>query len=292
MHLRWDDLPLFLGLMRAPNLHEAARQLGLDKSTLSRRIAALERALGGKLFARTREGLRPTLLAARLAPRVERIAAEMNGLQGAVAVGEERPHGRVRLATTEGLATLLVEAGLLSLCEEHPEIELHLLAGNQPLDLGRDEADLALRLSVVREASLRVRCVARAAVGLFAAPDYLRRRGRPRAPSGLAGHDVVLPVGELARLPESRWLEKRRDLRVVLRSNSMPALIAAAVAGRGLVALGLGWGDRNPGLERVLVLEQVPRRPIWLVTSAREPPSAAVRLVADRIAALFARGQL
>jgi hypothetical protein len=72
----------------------------------------------------------------------------------------------------------------------------------------------------------------------------------------------------------------------------MPALIAAAVAGRGLVAVGLGWGDRNPGLERVLVLEHVPRRPIWLVTSAVAPPNPAVRVVADRIAALFARGQL
>jgi DNA-binding transcriptional LysR family regulator len=292
MALNWDDVPFFLALVRAANLHEAAAQLNVDKSTVSRRIALLERALGGKLFARTREGLRPTLLAQRLGPHAERIAADMSALRSAAAVGEERPRGSVRLATTEGLATLLIEAGLLQLHDDAPEIELHILAGNKPLDLARGEADLALRLSVVREASLRVRCVARAAVGLFAAPEYLRTRGRPRTTQALAGHDVLLAVGELARLPESRWLEKRRDLRVVLRSNSMPALVAAAVAGRGLVAMGLGWGDRHPGLERVLVLENVPRRPIWLVTSEREPPRAAVRVVADRIAALFARGQI
>jgi DNA-binding transcriptional LysR family regulator len=292
MALHWDDVPVFLALLRAPNLHEAAAQLGIDKSTVSRRVALLERALGGKLFSRTREGLRPTRLAQRIAPHAETIAANMSALRSAAAVGDERPRGSVRLATTEGLATVLIEAGLLAINDEYPEVELHILAGNKPLDLLRGEADLALRLSVVREAALRVRCVARAAVGLFASPDYLRARGRPRTIPALAGHDVLLPVGELARLPESRWLLQRRDLRVVLRANSMPALIAAAVAGRGLVALGLGWGDRNPGLERVLVLEHVPRRPIWLVTSERERPGAAVRLVADRIAALFARGQL
>jgi DNA-binding transcriptional LysR family regulator len=287
--LQWDDLRVFLAMARAASVQEAAAQLGVDRSTVGRRVAALERALGARLFSRTRDGLRPTAVAERLRPRAAAVEAEVQSLRGAAAAGEGRPAGTVRIATTEALAALLVESGLLGVMDQAPDLRIDLATGNRPIDLGRGEADLAVRATRVDQPSLRVRCLARVPVGLYASPGYLLSRGRPSARGGLSGHDLLLPSGELARMPEARWLSARKKARVVLRSNSMPALVAAAAAGRGLVPLGLGWGDAHPGLERALILESVPPRTLWLVTREGEE-RPAVRLVANRVAAIFARG--
>ena len=292
MHaLHWDDLRVFLALLRAANLQDAAVQLGVDRSTVSRRISALERGLGGKLFTRTREGMRPTAMAQRLRGHAETLESDVTALHHAAAVGAERATGSVRIATTEAMATFLVEQGLLGLTDQYPELSLELHTGNKPLDVARGDADLAVRLSALRQASLRVRCVCRVGIALYASPGYLQARGISRTRDALDGHDVLLATGELAQLPETKWLASRKHVRVHLRSNSMPTLVAAAVAGRGVVALGVGWGDRIAGLQRMLVLDHVPARPIWLVTRDSDGARPSIRLAADRIAAIFARLQ-
>jgi DNA-binding transcriptional LysR family regulator len=142
-------------------------------------------------------------------------------------------------------------------------------------------------MSPLRQATLKVRCVARYKCGLYASAGYLKERGLPRSLEGVAGHDVVLPAGELSAMPEAKWLAGRPRVRVTFRSSSMPTLVAAAAQGRGLVAISVRWGDAEDQLQRVLVLEHLPARPIWLVTAA--DPRPAVRAVADRIAQLFAQ---
>ncbi len=110
---------------------------------------------------------------------------------------------------------------------EQPQLSIELSSSNQPVDLLRGEADLAVRVSPLRHASLRVRCVARLKIGLFAAPADVARRGRPTTPAALRGHDVLLPGGKLGGLPEARWLAAQPSVRVVFRSNSVPALLSA-----------------------------------------------------------------
>jgi DNA-binding transcriptional LysR family regulator len=89
-------------------------------------------------------------------------------------------------------------------------------------------------------------------------------------------------------LPEAAWLSARSDVRVVLRSNSMPALVAAAIGGHGIIPLPVGWGDAEPGLERVLVLDAIAKRKIWLVGHGGAHKRPAVRIVADHVTAIFA----
>jgi len=287
--LPWDDVRVLLALLRAKNLAEAGARLRLDRTTMSRRLAALEKTLGVRLFARTREGLRPTAAAERLRVHAEAMEADATALTHAASAGDTRATGAVRVATTEAMGVFLVMQGLLGLREQHPDVVVEILGGNRPVDLARGEADVALRLSKVTEASLRVRCVARMAIGLFASPAYVRARGLPRTVGALRGHDVVLPGAELEHLPEARWLGARPGVRVTFRSSSMAALAAAAVAGEGIVALTLPWGDGDAGLERLMVVDDLPKRPVWLVTSAEAALRPAVRVVSDRIASIYAR---
>jgi len=280
----WDDVRVLLALLRARNLHEAARRMGVDRSTISRRLASLEKKVRTPLFLRTRDGLRPNAVAERLRPHAEAMELEAAALaRAAQEDGEERPAGPVRVATTELMGGFLVAAGLLDLASS--DVVVELLAGNRQVDLLRGEADVAVRVAPVRHASLRVRCLARVAVGLFASPSYLRTHAPLGSTRALAGHEVLLPSDDLEGLPEARWLAARSDVRVAFRSSSMLALLAAAAAGRGLVPLPLPVGERERGLTCAVVMAEVPRRAVWLVT--RAGATSPVRLVADRIAALF-----
>ena len=285
--MNWDDVRVLMALLEARNLHGAGKRLRMDRSTVSRRLTALEGELGTRLFVRTREGLRPTPAVERVRPFAEAMAMGASGLQQAIQSQAEDPAGVVRVATNEVVATLLVECGLLDLRQRYAELSIELLSSNLPADLLRGEADVALSLSPVRMTSLRIRTVARLGVGLYAAPSYLRRRGRPTEAAALEGHSLILPGGDLAQLPEARWLEARKGVRIALRSNSLPALQSAAVSGYGLAPMTLAWGDRDTRLERVLVLDQIPERTVRLVTPPVAVTRSAVRAVADRIAEIF-----
>jgi DNA-binding transcriptional LysR family regulator len=285
--MEWSDVRVLLALLRTKSAHEAAAHLGVDRSTVSRRLAALEASLATRLFVRTRDGLTATPAAERLRALAERMEADASELARiAASAGHEGVKGLVRVATTEALATRLVSQGLLDLRDEHPELEIELLTGNQHVDIARNEADVAVRVSKVAGANLRVRCIARYEIALFAATSYLRtRKGVPNA-HALRGHDVLLPAGELRHLPESKWLA-RQNVRVVLRANSMSALVAAATAGRGIVPLPDGWGAALPGLEQLFVLKQIRQRPLWLVTHGDGAPRPAERVVTEKIVAIF-----
>lgn len=279
-------MQVLLALFRGKKLEVAAKRLGVDASTLSRRVARLEDQFGARLFVRTREGLKPTATAERLLPHAEAMEANVAALQAALHSGEERASGLVRIATTESLARMLVVAGLLDLQIQHPDLVIELLGDNRPVDLARGEADIAVRLAALKHASLKARCVGRTGVGLFASASYLAAR-----PVGASfrGHDVLLPAGELSRLPEVEWLASQEGARVVFRSNSMLALMDAAAAGKGLVPLPLGWGDSEKALVRAKVLEHVPERKVWVVTHEMSSDRFAVTVVVNHLVALFER---
>jgi DNA-binding transcriptional LysR family regulator len=202
--------------------------------------------------------------------------------------GEGEVAGNVRLATTEALASFLVAEGLLAVRDAHPRLTIEILGGNRPVDLRAGEADLALRVVPSKEATLKVRCVARFGVGLFASPSYLALRGRPRGAS-LAGHDVVLPSGELGRMPEAAWLAARKGARVAFRSSSMLALFEAVAAGVGVGVFTLPWGGRDPRLELLSAVDVLGRRGVWLVAPPAGSSRPEVRVVGDRVATIMRR---
>jgi DNA-binding transcriptional LysR family regulator len=209
--------------------------------------------------------------------RAERVVARQDGVEGVV-----------RVATTEGLATLLVERGLLQLLEQHPGLTIELLSGNRPLDMGAGEADLALRLVRPEAGEVRVRKLAELELAVCASSAYVARRGAPRSEAELAGHRALVTGGELARLPESRWLAEVPGVRVALRTASMPALAVATRAGVGIAALPVAWA-RLDGLE-ILFPAPVPPRPLWLAVAPDAANRPAVRAVAERLATLVEAG--
>jgi DNA-binding transcriptional LysR family regulator len=282
----WDELETFLATARAGRTGAAATQLGVDRTTVGRRIAALEARLGVPLFHRTREGLRPTPAGERALAHAERMDAAARGLAAEVAP-PDRVTGTVRLAVTEAIAPFLIDQGLLDVCDAHPGLVVELLAGNRRLDLATGECDLALRMDPIKGADLRARCVSRSAVALFASRAYVERRGSPRTPEQLDGHALLVPSGELGAMPEARWLAAQRGVGT-FTSNSLSSLVSAARQGRGIVPITRLWGAREPELVPLFDVPGVPERAIWLVSTAPAGSRPACGVVVQRLLDLFA----
>jgi DNA-binding transcriptional LysR family regulator len=289
--MNWDDVRVFVAIARAKSLGAGARAVGLDRSTASRRIAALETSLGARLFLRTRDGLRLSTVGDGLLVHAERMSADATALASAASQAGDQVRGRVRLATTESLAAMLVRGGLLDLSQRHPGLELEVLGENRIVDLSRGDADLALRVSPVREPSLRAKRVARLPFSLYAAERYVARRGRPLGERDLDGHDAVAYGGEFVALPEAKWLGAQAGVRVVLRTTSVTAMISAVIDGFGVAPIAGAWAERELGLVRLFEIDALQPRSLWLAMHPDSATRAAVRAVATRVGEIAKRGE-
>jgi DNA-binding transcriptional LysR family regulator len=286
--LDWNDLRYFLALSRAGTLAGAARELGVEHSTVGRRLAALESDLGVRLFTRGPSGLTPTAAGEEILDSALRIAALVDGIERRVSGADARVEGTVRLTIPEAHNVYVVQE-LGALRERHPALLLDIVSDNREVDLRRGEADLALRLRDSSDPELVVRKIGCAGWSLYASPAYLQRKGRLPSLDDLSGHDVIGFDGSLANVEGAVWLRERaRHANVVLRGNSLTAVHRAASVGLGLAPLPCFDADDDAALER-LTPELIGSREILLVVHPDLARVARVRATMDFLIELFAR---
>jgi len=278
--LDWNDLRFFLRAAQAGTLAGAARAMGVDHSTIGRRLAALERTLGAPLVIRAPDGLHLTPLGASLVPLVEEVDRAVLAVHGRAS----QRHARVRLAMPTGF-TGLFSANLERLRSAHPHLTLELLTGARPVDLKRGEADLAIRSGPVLDQELIVRPLGESGWSLYAAPAYLARHPPPADLDDLRGHDIIGFDLTLSEVPAAKWIEQRtRGATVVLRSREMADMQAAALSGAGLALLPCLGANEQAGLVR-LTPHVLATRQLTLVypREARlaQPVQAVIRFVLD-----------
>ncbi len=284
----WSDLRYFLAVQRAGTLAGAGRELGVEHTTVGRRIAALEEALGATLFVRTPDGLSLTAAGTRILPLVEDVERSVQELERRVAGDDARLEGIVRLTTSEGLTGFLVKR-LPGLKERHPGIQVEVLSGNASLDLARGEADLAVRLMKTTQPDLVARKLADCGWSLYAADGYVARAGAPGEPWDLSRHDVVGYDETMSGIPGAVWLaEHARDAHVVLRGNSIISVLNAAIVGMGLAVLPCFMADAEPNLRR-LTKAVLGTREMWLVFHPDRSRVERVRAVMDFVVDVMTR---
>jgi DNA-binding transcriptional LysR family regulator len=232
---RWDDVRIFLALHRERTLARAGARLGLDASTLSRRLAALEEDLGARLFDRTPEGLVATGAAEQLLPAAEETERGVLRFTRAKGAIEKSVEGLVRLTAPPGLAETFIAPSLARLHEKHPRIRVELDASTQVADLTRGAADLALRTIRPTSGDLVMTRLVVSRYDVLASPEYATALGEVRDWSAARW------IGwgtDLAHIPHSRWLEKHAPgVEPILRSSSIAVQLAAAESGLGVVLL-------------------------------------------------------
>jgi DNA-binding transcriptional LysR family regulator len=235
LETRWDDVRLFLALYRRRTLAAAAAEVGLDASTLSRRLSSLEEALGGRLFDRTRDGLAPTEGAELLLPAAEEMAASHARFTRDAAGFEQAAEGTVRLSVSPGIAESFIAPALVHLYAKHPHIRIELDATIRFVDLTRREADLAIRSRRPQTGDLvSVKLGASPWTPMLAAARVKKR--------GVVKDWGELPwIGwgeDLATFPAEIWLERHVPrAAVVLRTSHFTTQLGAVASGLGAALL-------------------------------------------------------
>jgi DNA-binding transcriptional LysR family regulator len=266
--LRWDDVRLFLVLFRGRSLNRAAAELGIDASTVSRRLAAFEELVDTPLFDRTRVGMLPTTAAEELVPAAEAAESNIRDLAASMLSFERKVEGSVRITAPPGFVELFLAPQLAVLLARHPGLRIEIDTSQQLLDLTRREADIALRTVKPSSGDLVITHFASSEYRPVATPAYAAELGTLKRWSDAR---FIAWGKELSHIPPARWLEKHLDgTEPVLRTSSLPAQVAAARSGLG-VALLPEQIARLFALEALRVSRKLgkdagfPREDLWLV---------------------------
>ncbi|MEM9693258.1 MAG: LysR family transcriptional regulator [Myxococcota bacterium] len=278
MHnLRLDDLIVFLAVKRRGTGKGASRTLGINQSTVSRRIAALEEALEVSLFVRTPEGLEVTEAGQRLAVYAEQAEATALDVMRVISGTQTKPEGTVRVAVPTDLCNEIVTPFLVDVCRGHPRLQLDVLTGNRFVDLARGEADLAVRTVRPSQGDLVVKRLVEVTYGVFGAKSFLEAHG-------LVDRYEDLPwltwTREMENTPGGRWFSSLGECTVSMRTDSMRVRLNALRAGVGVAVLPHAIAQLEPSLiEVVLPGPPIPSNALWLVSHRAMRRSPRVELV-------------
>jgi len=282
----WDDVRFFLAVAKTGSFSAAATQLNTKQTTVGRRIQALERRLGAKLFDRHRHGMEVTPAARGVLVDAESMLSNATSIERHLAGLDREMSGVVRVTATEGLASHWLVPGLAALRKTHPDIIVQVVSGDEMLDLATRQADLAIRFFRPTSNQLVAARVGQFNMSILAAPNYIEQYGLPQKLDDLREHHIVDHT-VLHSLPAMKpWSEVvERSPSVVLRTNSSYAAMEAVSVGYGISVFPDYVTKMTNLMAAPIDLKIV--RDIWLVSHEETNKGARIRTVIDYIREKF-----
>jgi DNA-binding transcriptional LysR family regulator len=295
MDLEPNDLLLFARVVDEGSLSRAAERLNLPKSTVSRRVSALEAQLGERLLLRTTRRLTVTDFGRAVLGHARHVAEDVEAAASLAQHRQVQPKGRLRVSMPGDLANLVLAPLLAEFVLEHPAIQLEVDLSARFVDLIAENVDVAIRMGELRDdASLAARRLAVFSTSLYAAPAYLARRGTPADPDALMGHDALVVLSRSGeRMPwvlhrgDERW-EGTPPARATI--NSPHVLMRMALLGAGITLVHDHFAlPHVDGGELVRVLPDWHFAPVtaWAVFPGRRLMPARTRVFIDALVARF-----
>jgi DNA-binding transcriptional LysR family regulator len=281
----WDDLRYVLAVADAGSLAGAARGLGVNHTTVLRRIDAFEKRLGLRLFERLPTGYVLTAGGEELIAAARHVGDTVTALERKLAGQDLRLSGTLRVTTTDTLMGSVFPEILADFRTAHPGIQVEVALSNQMLNLSRRDADVAVRPANDPPESLVGQRISRIAFAIYGSKAYLARHRT----KDLAAHQRVAPDDSLAGTSVARWMRTTLpDSEVTLRADSLLALRCAAEAGLGLAALPCYLGDMS-ALVRVQAPIAAMETSLWILTHEDLRRTARVRAFMEFAAVAFRR---
>ncbi|MFK4872456.1 LysR family transcriptional regulator [Novosphingobium sp. ZW T3_23] len=262
----WSDYQAFLAIARAGQLAGAARALGVDPTTVGRRLRRLEASLGTALFEQTRSGQDLTEAGEALLSSVEAMASAAGRITEQTE-GNDGLYGTLRISTSEGFGCWFLAHHLPLFQTAHPRLAIDLIASSGFLSPTRREADVAVMLSRPRTGPLVAHKLSDYTLRLYGTQDYLERHGTPTRPADLLdGHALVGYIPDQIYSPELRYLDEiQPGLKAAIRSPSITAQHSLVASGGGLGVLPCFMAETDPRLVPVLRERRI-MRSFWFVT--------------------------
>ena len=281
MDTNWDDLRAVLCVVRKTTLAAAAEELGINYTTVARRITRIEAAVGEILFERLADGYRPTEAGRMVAEHAARMDAAQNALLRGLQGRDTTLSGTLTLTAPQLLIAHFLAPALERFARNNPAVTLHVKASNELLDLNRREADIAIRISGSPGDTLKGLRLTPQHSASFASPDWAARIAED--PSGAIDWLVYERYPEL---PDA-VVDAYPGSRVVMRFDDMVAMAGAATHGLGVVRMPMFLGRAMQGLVQVPVLEPRPYADIWVVAHPDVWPAAKLVALRGEIVPFF-----
>lgn len=296
---RFDAMQAFARVVEAGSFTKAAQTLHMSKTTVTQLVQQLEARLRVRLLNRTTRRVGVTADGAAYYERVVRLLADLEEADSSVALASAAPKGRLRVDVPSPIARLLLMPALPAFHARYPEIQLHMGASDRMVDLIGEHVDCVLRGGALTDLSLTARRVGELALGLYAAPAYLARAGRPTHPRELDGpqHHIVgfLRASRGSVAPVTMHAGRERievHGRYVVAVDDGNAYLAAGLAGMGVL-----WLPRYMAEPHVASGELQPLMPGWqmdpmpmhVAFAPNRHPSAKLRVFIDWIVELMAQ---
>ena len=283
--LDWENLHCFAAFARQRSLSAAARELGVEHATVSRRIAALENELKLKLVDRRARAYYLTADGERIAAMAQRMEEEVFAVERAAQAGQDVLRGEISITAPPMMTAWLIAPRLHELQRQHPGIRVRLITETRIASLPRREADLAIRLSRPTEPDLVARKIGSLKFWLYGTKDYLDRHV-PGA-RGFLAYDESMELSE-----QQQWLRAVLAGRpLVMQSNNLDVQYQAARHGAGIISLPFFIGDHDAKLSRVEDEEYIPLvREIWLAVHSDLRDVPIVRVVMPFVTACLQEG--
>lgn len=289
MRFPWDDLRVFLAISRSGSLNGAARALGVNHSTVFRRINGFEEALGVRLFDRLTSGYALTIAGEEMRATAERVEQEIDRLDRRISGQDLRLEGTLVVTTTDTLTENMLGPYLAAFKQAYPGITLDLVLDNQHINLSKRLADIAIRPTLSPPETLVGRRVATLAFAPYTAKRTVKKR-----PADLAAQDWLAVDDSLAHLAADKWFRKSLpDAHIAMRSNSLLGLLHGCEAGMGAALLPCFMGDPRAKLVRLGAPIPEAASALWLLTHEDLRHTARIRAFMDFMAdALMAEVEL
>ncbi len=282
--MEWDDFKYFLAVARSGSLTGAARALKTSAATVGRRIMTLESRLGARLFDRGQTGYALTESGEAIRLKAEEVEEAVLSLEREAFGRDLRATGKVRVATAEDIASVIVAPKLIEFRRSHPGIMLEMVSSWDVVNLTRREADVAIRTVRPKQGDYVIRKIGVWNCALYVSKSYAQAHKLAADMNEVPGIDAISWTEE-HRFRGGDWFDKHLQIAtVVFAANSRHIQYAACKAGLGAAILPCQTADRDPDLVRLLPPERVRSVPLWLVAHRDLLRTARVRAVMDFLA--------
>src|SRR6476619_507307 len=281
--LDWNDLRYFLGVARNGSTLAAAKTLRVSQTTVARRIAALEEALGFPLFEKRQAGYALTPLGKELLAKAEEVELAATGFTDAAVAQSRDLSGVVKITTEEVYAITMLAPILRELHENHPDIVIELDTSQAVRDLGAGEADVSLRSTKGEQpAGLVGRQLCIDDWALYCSRDYAARHGVPKNLAGLREHSFIGGGGGNLWIHYQAFLKTLGlEQNVAMHHATSGGLLSGIRSGFGIAVLPCVVADADPDLIRCFPPRRDHERVLWLFTHERVRHTPRVRTVID-----------
>lgn len=284
----WQELRIYLAVIRAGSLSKAAKELGISQPTVSRRMDALEKALGGPIIIRTVTGCQPTSRGAALLPMLEQMERASQGIKRVINSTNEEIYGEVKIATGELIGRLLARHSW-TLLAGLPGVQLQIIAGMQEVNLERGDAHIAIRSRRPKSGNLFAKRISTTSFAIYGSPSFVEYYPQSLDERRYKFCRWGTYIPSMQHLPSSKWLLKLLSPDAPkLLFNSSGLILEASARGACLSVLPTYIGDDDSRLQQVEgPLEELNMQG-WMVLHRDTRKLSHIRVIADRIAQLIA----